>query len=240
MHEKAFILKKTRENRGKKMTIESSKNLGGIGAVLMLIGTLPIISTYTFGILGILGLILVVVALYGLANIYQEKSIFTNSIYGLIAGIVGVVIAVVIVIVAVLNNLKTLLQDLYPSWNGSWSTISSLSGKTPDTSAISSSTVFSLITGAIVAFVVFWIFLIIWAFFARKSLKSLATKSTVGLFSTASLILLIGAFLTIIFIGVILIWVAILLLAIAFFQIKPQPEQPMATMAPPPSMPTPV
>jgi len=240
MHEKAFILKKTRENRGKKMTIESSKNLGGIGAILLLIGTLPILGTYTFGILGIIGLILILFALYGLANIYKEKGIFTNSIYGLIAGIVGVVVAVVIVVVAVLNNLKTLLQDLYPSWNGSWSTLSSIQGKTPDTSAISSSTIFSLISGAIIAFVVLWIFIIIWAFFARKSLTSLSTKSSVGLFSTASLILLIGAFLTIVLIGVILMWVAILLLAIAFFQIKPQPEQPMATMAQPPQMPTPV
>ena len=35
-HEKAFILKKMTENRGKTMTLESSKNLGGIGAILML------------------------------------------------------------------------------------------------------------------------------------------------------------------------------------------------------------
>jgi hypothetical protein len=33
-------------------------------------------------------------------------------------------------------------------------------------------------------------------------------------------------------------WIAVLLFAIAFFQIKPQPEQPAPTMGPPP--PTPV
>jgi uncharacterized membrane protein len=52
--------------------------------------------------------------------------------------------------------------------------------------------------------------------------------------------LIIGAFLTIVFIGFILIWVAVLLMAIAFFQIKPQAEQPPATVVPPPSTPTPV
>jgi uncharacterized membrane protein len=35
--------------------------------------------------------------------------------------------------------------------------------------------------------------------------------------------LLIGAILTIVIIGVLLVWVAMLLLAVAFFSIKPQP-----------------
>ena len=49
-HEKAFILKKmTRKQREKTMTLESSKNLGGIGAILILVGSL--VTTYTFGII---------------------------------------------------------------------------------------------------------------------------------------------------------------------------------------------
>ncbi len=87
---------------------------------------------------------------------------------------------------------------------------------------------------------VLWVFAIVAAFFARRSLKTLSSKASVGLFSTASLLLIIGAFLTIIFIGAILIWVAVLLMAIAFFQIKPQPEQSASTMAPLSSTPTPV
>ena len=71
-------------------------------------------------------------------------------------------------------------------------------------------------------------------------LKTLSAKASVGLFSTAALLLLIGAFLTIVVIGFILMWIAVLLIAIAFFQIKPQPEQPVATVTPPPSTPTPV
>ena len=136
------------------MNLESSKNLGGVGAILMLIGTLPYLSSITFGVLGLIGLILILVALNSFANIYNEKGIITNSIYGLIAGIVGGVIAALIVVVAVLSNLTTLLKDLYPSWNGSWSTISSLSGMTPDTSAITSGIIFSLLAGAIVALVI--------------------------------------------------------------------------------------
>jgi len=222
------------------MTLESSKSLGLIGSILLLIGVLPYISSFTFGVLAIVGIILILISLHGLANIYNEKGIFNNSLYGFIAGIAGAVVAGLVVIVAVLNNLHTLLEDLYPSWNGNWSSISSLSGMTPNTSNITASSVFSLIEGALVAFVILWIFLIAWAFFARKSLKMLATKSSVGLFSTASLVLIIGAALTIIFIGLIIMWVAVLLMVIAFAQLKPQMEQPPVTYVAPSSTPTPV
>lgn len=220
------------------MTIESSKNLGGVGALLMFIGVFPYISSY--GVVEIVGLILVLVALYSFAGYYKERGIFNNSIYGLIAGIVGVILAAAVGLLLVLPNVKDFLLKLYPSWNGDLSTISSLSGLTPNTSNITISDVMPFIVAAIAVLVILWIFVIIVAFFARRSLKALSVKASVGLFSTASLLLLIGAFLAIVGIGFILMWIAVLLIAIAFFQIKPQPEQPIATAAPSPSTPTPV
>jgi len=220
------------------MTLETSKTLGGVGAILMLIGTLPILSTYSFGIITLIGLILILVALNGLGNIYKDRGIFNNSLYGLISGIIGVVVAIVIVAVSVLTSLHNFLESIFPSWNGSWSSISSLSGMTPDTSNISMSSVWNFLAGLLVALAILWIFLIIWAFLARRSLGLLSTKSGVGMFSTAGTLLLIGAVLTIILIGFLLMWIAVLLLAIAFFRIKHQPEQPMPTTAyqqPPPA-----
>jgi len=222
------------------MDLESSKTLGGVGAILLLVGTLPVLSSYTFGVLAVVGIIIILVALNSLANIYKERGIFNNSLYGLIVGIVGAVIAGVVVLVAVLSKLKTLLLQLYPSWNGQWSSISSLSGMKPDTSNLMSGTVVSVLEGVLAAFVILWIFIIVWAVFVRRSLKMLAAKSSVGLFSTASLLLIIGAALTIVVIGLLLMWIGVLLMAIAFFQMKPQAEQPPATMAPPLSTPTPV
>jgi uncharacterized membrane protein len=67
----------------------------------------------------------------------------------------------------------------------------------------------------------------------RRSLKQVSDKSTVGLFGTAGLLLLIGAFLTIVFIGFILMWVAALLIAIAFFQLK-SGESIVSQQTPPP------
>lgn len=218
------------------MTLESNKTLGGIGAILLFIGLIPFGEPYT-GIIALAGLILVLVALYGFAHIYKEIGIFHNFIFGIIAGIVGIAIAGIVVVVSVLTTLTNFLYQIYPGWNGDWT---NLSGLTPNTSNLSMSAILPFLEGLLLVFLVLWIFTIIAAFFARRSLNSLSAKTGVGLFSTAALLLLIGAILTIILIGLLLIWIAVLLIAIAFFRIRTHPEQPVTSMAPPPSPPTPV
>jgi uncharacterized membrane protein len=219
------------------VTLESSKNLGGVGAILLLIGTLPVIATATFGVLALVGVILVLVALHGLAEYFKERGIFNNFLYGVIVGIVGVIIggATLVYLFFYTSTVTDFLYKIYPSWNGDWTT---LSGLTPITSNINPTDVIPFLASILSVLVVFWIFIVIGAFFARRSLKTLSTKGSVGLLSTGALILLIGAVLTIVVIGIFLIWFAILLIAIAFFQIKPQSEQTVSIMAPPP--PTPV
>jgi uncharacterized membrane protein len=65
-----------------------------------------------------------------------------------------------------------------------------------------------------------------------RALGTLSTKSGVGLFSTAGLLLLIGAVLIVLFgIGLILIWISALLLAIAFFQLRAQQAPPPTSTA---------
>ena len=207
------------------MTLESSKTLGGIGAILMFIGIFPYISYY--GIVELIGAILVLTALYSLGKYYKDSGIFNNALYGVMAGIVGVVSAVAIGLAIVLPNIKDFLMTIFPGWNGDWSTISSLSGMTPNTSNIDIGDVIPFISAAIVIFVILWIFAMIATFFVRRSLVRLSAKTNVGLFSTAGLLLLIGAFLVIIVgLGLLLIWVAALILAIAFFNMKPTQQPP--------------
>ncbi|HML04090.1 MAG TPA: DUF996 domain-containing protein [Candidatus Bathyarchaeia archaeon] len=214
------------------MTLDTSKYLGGIGALLLFIGVIPYINT--FGVLGIIGVILVLIALHGFASYYKERRIFNNAMYGIFAAVVGIVIAFVIGIAIVLPNITKFLEMLYPKWNGSLSTITSLQGMTPQTSKITLSDIAPFIAALIVALLILWIFGIITAFFVRRSLNEVSSKTSVGLFSTAGLLLLIGAVLTIIVIGLLLVWIAALLLAIAFFTTKPQPEQPTMATAPTP------
>jgi uncharacterized membrane protein len=237
-NEKAFILIKTKKLREKMVTPDASKNLGGVGALLLVIGSLPYINF--FGIVDIIGVILVLIALHGFASYYKESGIFDNAMYGVLAGIVGIVIAAVIGIAIVLPNLTSFLKKIYPSWNGSLSTLSSLSGMTPHTSSISFSDIAPFIVAAVAVLAVLWIFAIIAAFFVRRSLKQVSSKTSVELFSTAGLLLLVGAALTIVIVGLLLMWIAALILAIAFFTMKPQPEQLSTATATPPPTPTPV
>ncbi len=208
----------------KEMSIETSKTLGGVGAILMFVGIIPVINSY--GVIELIGLILVMVGLYNLASYYTERGIFNNALYGLIAGIVGGVIAVGAVILTVLTSLTDFLYTIYPDWNGDWT---ALSGLTPNTSNLTLDAIVPFLAGLFAALIILWVFAIIATYFVRRSLISLSAKSGVGLFSTAGLLMLIGAVLIIAFgIGLILIWISALLLAIAFFTIKPQESQPAA------------
>jgi uncharacterized membrane protein len=200
------------------MSLETNRILGGVGALLMFIGVIPYVSY--FGVIEIIGLILVMVALYNLAKQYTEGGIFNNALYGLIAGIVGGVIAIATVIITVLTSLTDFLYALFPNWNGDWT---ALSGLTPNPSNLSLDSILPILAGILAMFIILWVFSIIAAFFIRRSLGKLSAKSGVGLFSTTGLLILIGAVLIILFgIGLILIWISALLLAIAFFQLKPQ------------------
>ena len=221
------------------MTLESSKTLGGVGAILLFIGAITFFVEPFLAILGLIGIRLVLVALHDFANNYKEGGIFNNALFSFIAGIVGLVATGITVVYLFFYTtvLTDFLYKIYPGWNGDWST---LSGLTPSTSNITASDAAPLLVSFLLVLVVLWIFSIITAFFARRSLKVLSAKASVGLFSTAALLLLIGAFLAVVGIGFILMLIAVLLIAVAFFQIKPQPEQQVATMAPSPSMPTPV
>jgi uncharacterized membrane protein len=208
------------------MTLESSKTIGGIGALLIFIGIFPYINY--FGVVELIGAILVLVALHGLGSYYKEEGIFNNALYGIITGVVGVVLAVAVGIVIVLSSITDFLMKIFPTWNGDWSTLPTLSGMTPNTSNIGVGDVIPFIVAAIMVIAILWVFAIIATFFLRRSLNKLSAKSNYGLFGTAGLLLLIGAFLVIIFgLGLILMWIAALILAIAFFNLKPiqQPHQ---------------
>lgn len=207
------------------MSIETSKILGGIGALLMFIGVIPYINS--FGAIELIGIILVMVALYDLSRYYNDGSIFNNALYGIVMGVVGVVISVAVVFIAVLTSLTDFLYEVFPDWSGD---LTALSGLTPDPSNIDLSNIGLFVGGLFAVLLVLFVFSILVAFFFRRSFRTLSEKSGVGLFSTTGLLLLIGAMLIILVgVGLILIWICALLLAIAFFQLKPQQEPPTTT-----------
>jgi uncharacterized membrane protein len=223
---KAFILNYTKKHRGKVMTLESSKTLGGIGAILLFIGAIPVIQ-YLW-VVSVIGAILVLFALRGFADHFKDRAIFSNAVYGVAVAVVGGIIAAILAFAVVLTNLKDLITQLYPGWNGDWA---SLQGMTPDTSNIDPTALFPFIGGILVVLVIVWIFAIIAAFFVWRSLKQVSNRTNAGLFGTAGLILLIGAIIPVF--GLILMWISALILAIAFFNLKPI-EHPVETVLSPP------
>jgi uncharacterized membrane protein len=202
------------------MTLQSSKTLGGIGALLMVISPFAV-SGFSL-VIDVVGLILVLIAVKGLSDHYKEPSIFNNSLYGVILSIVGVVVFVAALFVTALSffknvlgvELSTAFSDPTAFANIEWTEAMILDNLLDHVAALAGS------------LVVLFIFVVVAAIFFRKSLTTLAEKTGVGRFGTAGLLLLIGAVLTIIVIGFLLIWVAFIFLTVAFFQIREEPTQP--------------
>jgi len=213
------------------MNLETSKNLGGIGALLIVIGSIGTFAYGLVGAVGFIGLIFVLIALKGLADYYKEAGIFNNALYGFIASIIGGVAAFAVLIVSLIN---ALVQLDITDWT-QWAIQVQNDAAAGDFSALWN-LIWPIVIGGIIALVVLFVFAIVSAIFYRKSLSLAGSKTGVGIFGTAGMLLLIGAILTIILIGFLIIWIGAILLIVAFFSIKTgQTQTPQTPPAPPPS-----
>ena len=177
------------------MSLESNKTLGGIGAILLAI---PFAS--------LVGIILVLIAMKGMADNYKDEDIFKNALYGFIFGIVGAAAMIAVILMLVLG----------------FATISPYVTPSPVSSTFVVPSVFGVI-------IVLYVFSLIGAIFYKKSLDILSAKSGEHLFNTAGLILLIGAAIPVI--GELLKFVAWILAAVGFFNIKRSTQFPATTSA---------
>jgi uncharacterized membrane protein len=198
------------------MTFESSKMLSAVGALLMVIGTLGSVVPYA-GILSVIGIILLLIGLKGLANFYNEQGIFNNALYSIITCIVGVVVAVAAVVISAVSALASLGIDLATIED--WATLGT------DLGAIFTDfgnfgAIWTLISALIVGLLILFVTVILAMYFFRKSMNQLSSKTGVGLFGTAGLLMLTGAVLSIILVGLLLIWIGYILATVAFFKMK--------------------
>ena len=178
-------------------SLESSKNLAGIGSILLILSFVPAAGW----IIGIIGVILLLMGIRGLATYYQSNEIYSNAL----SGVIYYVIALVATGVA-LGGLA------FGGMFGAF-TAGSLIGIGLG--------IFVFVAALVVAF----IFFLLASMRIRRSLSMLAQKTGEHLFETAGLIFFIGAILTIVFVGLALILVAWIMATIAFFSIR-IPQQP--------------
>jgi uncharacterized membrane protein len=74
--------------------------------------------------------------------------------------------------------------------------------------------------GVIAFLVVIWIALIVSSLYIRKAFDKIATKLNVGTFRTAGTLYFVGALLTIVLVGFLILFVAFILQIVAFFSIQ--------------------
>jgi len=176
----------------------NAKILGGIGAILTLIGSF-------FGVLTIVGLIMLFIAVKYVAEEVKEDSIFRNYLMYFIFSLVAVIAAVSIIVVSIggniLNFTKFFQEMAEEARHGA------IEG------------IMKFLAGIIVALIVAWILMILASIYLRKSYNRIAEYSKVDLFRTTGMLYFIGAITLIIFVGFIIILIAKILEIVSFFSL---------------------
>jgi len=178
---------------GNKINISTQKLLGGIGALLILLGAVPGIGT----LLLIVGGVLLIVSIYQISNMLKKPSIFNKFIIGFVLGLSGWVIALLFGLLSFVGafGLAGLLHADF------------------DMAAI-----FGMGIGIFFAIILVYIFFIAATYFYKKAYDQLANALNHKLFSTAGLLMFIGAITIILFgLGAILLFIGWIILAVAFF-----------------------
>jgi uncharacterized membrane protein len=182
--------------------LNNAKTMGGIGAILTLLGIIPSVGFF----LGIIGFILILVAVKYISDETKDKSIFNNFLYFFIFCIIGVIVTVIILVITVINAggityINELQTLAYSKPMDVWNAIQ------------------PLLTGFLVALLILCVFIIISAIYLRKSYDKIGELTNVKWFGTAGLLFLIGAATLIIGVGFIIILIAMILEIIAFFSL---------------------
>ena len=184
------------------VNFQYSKTLAIEGSILLLLGPIPTVGW----ILAIIGVILLLKATKELSNYYQDESISKNTWTGLKYYIVAII---ALAVGAGIGIASFATAGLFAE------------GATFAFSAGMAAGFISIFAGLAVAFA----FYILAALNLKKVYETLAQKTGESSFTTAASLLFIGAILTIIGIGVILVVISWIFVIIGFSSMKPKEYQ---------------
>ena len=176
----------------------------------------PLSTIILFSLVGAItlaGLILFVISMHRLSQYYNEPSIFKNTLYAFIINIVGTITAIAIE-AALIGNLT---RSITPT-NTQTTAVTPIPTVPPITNIF-----VQLIVGFLVLAAVALVLGIVSAILYMRAFNKLGEKSRVDTFKTAGLLYLIGAVLTIVGVGILLIWIAWIFAALGFNSLKPSP-----------------
>jgi uncharacterized membrane protein len=189
-------------------SLSQAKTMGGIGAILVLFSFIP----FAGALFGIIGFVMVLIAIKYIADDLHENRIFNNMVFAIILAVLGIIVASLVILPAAL----TAFQNSY--FGGANFTPS------PNVTAaqwISFGTAIGL--GLLAA----WVFLLASSVFLRRSYNEIGNAINVQMFSTAGLLYLIGAATAIIGVGFLVLLVAQILTAVAFLSIPERAREPI-------------
>ncbi|HRD22943.1 MAG TPA: DUF996 domain-containing protein [Candidatus Hydrothermia bacterium] len=191
------------------LDLKSQKVIGGVGAILYVLGALPNVGFA----LRLVGSILLLVSIYELAQKFALKKIFSNFLTGFIIHIVGIGVALVAAILAGVGTfIKSSLYGYfpYPFW-----------------------TLYNLGVSLLIPLLILYLCVAAGVYFYKESLSELSLKSGVPGFKTAGDLLFYGAITTIIVVGIFVMLAGWVVLSISFFslpdKVEIQPSEPSSS-----------
>ena len=192
-------------------TLSHAKSFGQVGSIFVLLVAIPDIGW----VLGIVGLILMLLAIKEISEVVGDRAIYSNMLWAVGLAIAAIVIAVLVIVGSVLRfiglgNLSMMRSDF-------------------NAATVPSGDVVGLIASVLVGLLLVWIVMLVSAVFVRRSYTSIAARLKIGTFETAGLIYLIGAATTIILVGFALLLVAQILVVVAFFSMEDKPATQAAS-----------
>lgn len=186
------------------VNFESSKTTAIEGSILVLLSLIP----YVGWVLGIVGIILLLRSMKEFSSYYQDEKIYQDSLTGIKYYVVAIVAGAVAIAAFTV---------------GIWTA-------TDFTSEFVLTAGFGIGLAAFIAgLVVAFVFYVLASSHLRRTFNSLAEKSGESSFATAGTLLWIGSILTIIGVGLILIFVAWIFATIGFSTMKSRQYQQYAS-----------
>jgi uncharacterized membrane protein len=190
------------------INFESTKTMAGVGSVLLLLSMVP----YAGWVLGIVGIVLLMKSMREFADYYHDESIYQNAWTGIkyyIVAIVAIAVAGTALVLGIASataftfNIFTLTAGFGVG-------------------------LIACLAGLVTAFV----FYVLAASHLRKTLNTISAKSGDQSLSTAGTLLWVGSILTIIGVGLVLIFISWIFAVIGFFGMK-NPQFPQYSQTQP-------
>src|SRR2546428_9848073 len=150
--------------------------------------------------ISLVGWILILLATKEISETVQDKTIFDDALLAGITAVIGAVIGAVLFVGFLFS----------PRPSVGFFAFGSLALFLP----------FLVILGA------FWVFTIISAVFLNRSYEKISQRLNVSAFATARLLYLIGAALTIVLVGFLILLIALIFQVVAYFSIQDPPPSP--------------